>query len=437
MIPSLRMTNMMIAILASAAVTANAFIPASPAASFHSTSAAFVPTSAALKHQQWRQLTRAQTRLAANGGMDAYAAQMASMMQLQNVPPPATQQQQQYQQANDEESTHSSSGNSASKWTGQNSHLAQLQQPHAAPAEDSSSNPYSQYAPSDTGVTDAYVAQVEQQQQDISQSFTTDSNVVVDMYEAQYADYLQSLQNDMEMESSLGSISVADGVNAQVDDVGAVPYEQIVVEEEMVVAEDTKEVMEEGESMEDKFLKMVSNEVEYKKLFFDGTDSPNGEVSQNQQDPQSHFTAEAAAADNTEVVQEEESMEDKFLRMVSNEVQYKKLLNQSPYALTDIEWKVLIQRFLDNLEDGTQKNNGKFKGQSKLSRQIKPKTNRKTVVVLGTGWASHAFVKLASTYDLRVVVVSPVNHFVFTPMLASAAVGTVEYRSMTEPIRVT
>ena len=54
-----------------------------------------------------------------------------------------------------------------------------------------------------------------------------------------------------------------------------------------------------------------------------------------------------------------------------------------------------------------------------------------------TGWAAHAFVKLASTYDLRIVVVSPVNHFVFTPMLASAAVGTVEYRSMTEPIRVT
>ena len=47
---------------------------------------------------------------------------------------------------------------------------------------------------------------------------------------------------------------------------------------------------------------------------------------------------------------------------------------------------------------------------------------------LGSGWASHAFVKLASTYDLRIVVVSPVNHFVFTPMLASAAVGTVEYR---------
>ena len=107
------------------------------------------------------------------------------------------------------------------------------------------------------------------------------------------------------------------------------------------------------------------------------------------------------------------------------------------YALTDIEWEVLIQRFLDNLEDGTQKNNGKFKGQDKLKREVMPKEERKTVVVLGSGWAAHAFIKLASTYDLRIVVVSPVNHFVFTPMLASAAVGTVEYRSMTESIRVT
>jgi hypothetical protein len=30
---------------------------------------------------------------------------------------------------------------------------------------------------------------------------------------------------------------------------------------------------------------------------------------------------------------------------------------------------------------------------------------------------------------VRIVVVSPVNHFVFTPMLASASVGTIEYRS--------
>ena len=96
--------------------------------------------------------------------------------------------------------------------------------------------------------------------------------------------------------------------------------------------------------------------------------------------------------------------EEEFLRMVSNEVNYKKFLGQSPYALTDIKVPVLLQRFLDNLEDGTQKNNGKFKGQNKISRKEQPREERKTVIVLGTGWASRAFVKLASTYDLRIVV---------------------------------
>ena len=72
------------------------------------------------------------------------------------------------------------------------------------------------------------------------------------------------------------------------------------------------------------------------------------------------------------------------------------------------------------MEDGTQKNNGKLQGQDKLKKEVIPKEERKTVVILGSGWAAHAFIKLASTYDLRIVVVSPVNHFVFTPMLASA-----------------
>lgn len=59
----------------------------------------------------------------------------------------------------------------------------------------------------------------------------------------------------------------------------------------------------------------------------------------------------------------------------------------------------------------------------------------RTVVVLGSGWAAHALLKCADNFSLRVIVVSPTNHFCFTPMLASAAVGTVEYRSMTEAVR--
>jgi hypothetical protein len=130
--------------------------------------------------------------------------------------------------------------------------------------------------------------------------------------------------------------------------------------------------------------------------------------------PTTEMTMNAPTADMhlEQQQEEEEDRGDDFLRMVSNEVQYKKLLGQNPYALTDIQVSVLVQRFLDNLEDATQKNNGKVKGQSKLRGQKVPKEERKTVLVLGSGWAAHAFIKLASTYDLRIVVVSPANHFV-------------------------
>ena len=36
----------------------------------------------------------------------------------------------------------------------------------------------------------------------------------------------------------------------------------------------------------------------------------------------------------------------------------------------------------------------------------------------------------------EVIYVSPRNYFVFTPMLAAASVGTVDVRSITEPIRI-
>jgi NADH dehydrogenase FAD-containing subunit len=127
----------------------------------------------------------------------------------------------------------------------------------------------------------------------------------------------------------------------------------------------------------------------------------------------------------------------KYLDMLANEVSYKQFLGQNPYSLTDVDVSTILNRVLDTVEDGTQKRNGKLKGQARLKGKKEPLSNRPTVLVLGTGWAAHAFIKAASTYDLRIVVVSPVNHFVFTPMLASAAVGTIEYRSMTEPIRVT
>ena len=45
---------------------------------------------------------------------------------------------------------------------------------------------------------------------------------------------------------------------------------------------------------------------------------------------------------------------------------------------------------------------------------------------------------VVKTIDLRrydVTLVSPRNHFLFTPLLPSSTVGTVEFRSIIEPVR--
>ncbi|KAI9868255.1 MAG: hypothetical protein M1830_005690, partial [Pleopsidium flavum] len=57
------------------------------------------------------------------------------------------------------------------------------------------------------------------------------------------------------------------------------------------------------------------------------------------------------------------------------------------------------------------------------------------LVILGSGWGSVALLKNLNPEDYHVTVVSPVNYFLFTPMLPSATVGTLELRSLVEPIR--
>lgn len=57
------------------------------------------------------------------------------------------------------------------------------------------------------------------------------------------------------------------------------------------------------------------------------------------------------------------------------------------------------------------------------------------LVLLGSGWGSVAILKTLNPEDYHVTVVSPVNYFLFTPMLPSATVGTLELRSLVEPIR--
>ncbi|KAJ3028144.1 NADH:ubiquinone oxidoreductase [Rhizophlyctis rosea] len=60
---------------------------------------------------------------------------------------------------------------------------------------------------------------------------------------------------------------------------------------------------------------------------------------------------------------------------------------------------------------------------------------KKTVAILGSGWAATSILKDIDTDNYNVVVVSPRNYFLFTPLLPSCTVGTMELRSIMMPIR--
>ncbi|XP_006456018.1 NDE2 mitochondrial external NADH dehydrogenase [Agaricus bisporus var. bisporus H97] len=61
--------------------------------------------------------------------------------------------------------------------------------------------------------------------------------------------------------------------------------------------------------------------------------------------------------------------------------------------------------------------------------------DKKTLVILGSGWGATSLLKNLDTADFNVVVVSPRNFFLFTPLLPSVAVGTLNNRSIIQSIR--
>jgi NADH dehydrogenase FAD-containing subunit len=70
-----------------------------------------------------------------------------------------------------------------------------------------------------------------------------------------------------------------------------------------------------------------------------------------------------------------------------------------------------------------------------LSQLDSDKNGRERVVVLGSGWAGYSFARGLDKKKYQVVVVSPRSYFVFTPLLASTSVGTLEFRTALEPVR--
>lgn len=60
---------------------------------------------------------------------------------------------------------------------------------------------------------------------------------------------------------------------------------------------------------------------------------------------------------------------------------------------------------------------------------------RERVVVLGSGWGGFRFSRDLDLRKYQIVVVSPRSYFVFTPLLAGTSVGTLEFRTVLEPVR--
>ena len=58
-----------------------------------------------------------------------------------------------------------------------------------------------------------------------------------------------------------------------------------------------------------------------------------------------------------------------------------------------------------------------------------------SLVILGSGFAALSILKDINLRAYDVTVVSPRNHFLFTPLLPSTTVGTIEFRSIIEPVR--
>ncbi|KAI4305289.1 hypothetical protein L6164_028661 [Bauhinia variegata] len=104
-----------------------------------------------------------------------------------------------------------------------------------------------------------------------------------------------------------------------------------------------------------------------------------------------------------------------------------RLRKTDPFLLSSFTW---LSHFSTKLSDETPSLKPvRYSGLDPTKSHEKPR-----VVVLGSGWAGCRLMKGLDPKIYDIVCVSPRNHMVFTPLLASTCVGTLEFRSVAEPI---
>ncbi|KAI0834818.1 FAD/NAD(P)-binding domain-containing protein [Hypoxylon sp. FL0890] len=60
---------------------------------------------------------------------------------------------------------------------------------------------------------------------------------------------------------------------------------------------------------------------------------------------------------------------------------------------------------------------------------------KERVVILGSGWSGYGLARSLDPNKYERIMISPRSYFVFTPLLAGTAVGTLEFRAVLEPVR--
>ena len=70
-----------------------------------------------------------------------------------------------------------------------------------------------------------------------------------------------------------------------------------------------------------------------------------------------------------------------------------------------------------------------------LSSTAVLEASKERIVILGAGWGGFRLAKDLDKNQYDVTVISPRNHFLFTPLLPSTSVGTLEFRCVQEPVR--
>lgn len=67
--------------------------------------------------------------------------------------------------------------------------------------------------------------------------------------------------------------------------------------------------------------------------------------------------------------------------------------------------------------------------------QLPYDATKKNLVILGSGWGATALLDAIDTTEYNVIIISPFNYFLFTPLLPSVTTGTLNGHSITQPTR--